>query len=105
MTFAFDWSAHTTTKGIPIGALSQRPLPKSAFNGEELKVAIIWSLNGSTGKAETSWFHGLSGGKISTFSASAIVALQELPGEELSEGAVLFFLQLKSNKPQQRKIQ
>src|SRR5664279_880740 len=87
-----------------MGALSQRPLPKSGCKAEDEKPAIIWSLYGSTGNTETSWFHALSAGKISIFSASVIVALQESFCEILP-GDVDSFLQLIISMLQVIKIQ
>jgi hypothetical protein len=68
---------------------------------------MIWSLYGSTGDAEISWFHALSAGNISIFSASANVAEHESFGEVelpvlvVDDGS---FLQLKINIPKIKKI-
>src|ERR1700761_5103500 len=61
---------------MPIGALSHKPLPKSALSFDELKLAMIWLLYGSTAAPEISWFQALSAGNTSMFSASANVVLQ-----------------------------
>jgi hypothetical protein len=64
---------------MPIGALSHKPLPKSAFTGDAVKPAMIWLLKASTAAEEMSRFHALSAGKISMVSASVAVA-EQLPG-------------------------
>jgi hypothetical protein len=67
---------HTTTYGIPIGAPSQRPLPKSAFSLEEAINPIILVLYLSMGELEISRFRELSAGKMVICSAAAGVAVQ-----------------------------
>src|SRR5436305_14680319 len=63
-TRTFGCERPTTVIGIPIGAPSQRPEPKSAWRPVEVPIeAMIAAESAATGSRSTRRFHGFEAGK------------------------------------------